>query len=550
MAHKLLKIPVVEKRDCVINEIIDQLNDVIEHGGGGGATGFYVGTKEQRLALDAQNGYEFNQVEEDGTVHRYCYEHDEWVLLSNPDEHDTEEVIIALSTNFGTIDFSTLEIYVTNNNTGVRHLIDIDSTGTGIIYIPIGDEYTVEYPEVEGFTSPDNVTIIAERYVRQINAVYVMENASSTFYIMRNISDPDSKVIHEDGGTFGKDGTVDNNVVTWIRANSHAYVGTWDTINDTMNLKQLSDTDFEMYADNTSAEDDIKDIHSLGSDVFVKLPEFWYRSKVESSYIEFSFSKNEQPGYQHWDSKFLIGAYEATVINNMVRSLSGKNPTGNVSQQNFKQYSRNRNQSINLPANNGYSLIKFVPHSVLGFLFYAYYGSTNCQSKCGSGTSSNDKLTGTRNSLGMTDTDGSNGNSGSIKFWGLENWWGNKYEWLDDIVSVDAQGTCNILNLDGSIADQINVVNTNGQWVRISDINPGNKMYLCPSAASGTDFTTEYADGVNVSPASGLVAFRSGDEAYPNGGVGCLYVIYAPSYASPNIGSRLLYYGPQNIITD
>lgn len=548
MAHKLLKIPVVEKRDVVINEIIDQLNDVIEHGGGGGATGFYVGTKEQRLALEAQNGYEFNQVEEDGTVHRYFYEHNEWVLLANPDEHETEEVIIALSTNFGTIDFSTLEIYVTNNNTGVRHLISIDSTGTGIIYIPIGDEYTIEYPEVEGYTVPDNVTIIAERYVRQVNSVYVMESASSTFYLMKNISDPDSKVRHEDGGTFGKDGTVDTNVVTWIRANSHAYVGTWDAINDTMNLKQLSDTDFEMYADNTSAEDDIKDIHGLGSDVFIKLPEFWYRSKVESSYIEFSFSKNEQPGYQHWDSKFLIAVYEATVVNNMVRSLSGKTPTGNVNQQTFKQYSRNRNQSINLPANNGYSLIKFVPHSVLGFLFYAYYGSTNCQSKCGSGTSSNDKLTGTRNSLGMTDTDDSNGNSGSIKFWGLENWWGNKYEWFDDIVSVDNQGTCNILNLDGSIADQINVVNTNNQWIRISDINPGNKMYLCPSAASGTDYTTEYADGVYVSPASGQVARRSDGEALPSGGVGCLYVEHAPSFAYPSVGSRLLYYGPCNIV--
>jgi hypothetical protein len=68
-------------------------------------------------------------------------------------------------------------------------------------------------------------------------------------------------------------------------------------------------------------------------------------------------------------------------------------------------------------------------------LYYALYGNTNCQATIGSGTDSYTKNTGTTNSLGMRDTSASKtGNSNSINFLGLENWWGNKYEFIDNVV--------------------------------------------------------------------------------------------------------------------
>lgn len=546
----LPKIPSDEFVFRVINRIIDNLNYIAKHGGGGGAEGFYIGTKEDRLALTPQNGYEFNQVELDGTVHRYFYEKGEWVLLANPDVHDTEEVIIMLSTNFGEIDFTQLDIEVVNNTTGISHKLDVDSTGEGIIYIPIGDSYTIQCPQVTGYELVPDVTHTAERYVRQINIVYQALKTSTTFYIDETIADPDSRVSYEEGASFGKDGTPGTNAVTWIRANTHAYVGKWNTGTSTMDLKQLSDADFTTYADGTDASNDIRDVNNQGFDVFIKLPEFYYSSKLTSTGVEFSFAKNGQAGYQHWDGNTLIGVYKAwNDSSNRIRSLSDKTPTVNVSQDTFKQRTRSRNSGMSLPINNGYSLIKFVPHSILGFLFYAYYGTTNCQKQCGFGTETYPKTTGRKNSIGMTDTTATDGNSDSIKFWGLENWWGDIYEWMDDIYTIDSQGTCELRNLDGSFVDKISVhPDQFNNWCNITKIACGTKMYLCPNAASGTDYSLHYADGVVVYSASGRVANRSSFAAYPDGGVGCLCVGVAPSYSYAGIGSRLLYYGPCNIV--
>lgn len=78
----------------------------------------------------------------------------------------------------------------------------------------------------------------------------------------------------------------------------------------------------------------------------------------------------------------------------------------------LKTYARNRGV--------GYSLVKWKHHSIICFLFYALYGTTNSQAICGSGESSYN-TTGATDSLGMEDTTTSNGNSRGINFWGLEN---------------------------------------------------------------------------------------------------------------------------------
>lgn len=62
----------------------------------------------------------------------------------------------------------------------------------------------------------------------------------------------------------------------------------------------------------------------------------------------------------------------------------------------------------------------------------------NSQLMVGKGTSSYPKTTGATNSLGMTDTvgNGGNGDNGSINFFGLENWWGDIEEWIDNVKAL------------------------------------------------------------------------------------------------------------------
>ena len=216
---------------------------------------------------------------------------------------------------------------------------------------------------------------------------------------------------------------VDEGGIEAIRANSHRYTGAF--ADGVMTLKQLDDNDGTKYLDGTAAT-----LTTLGTDVWMKLPQFYWKCTEYATDIwDFSVAYGAKPDdtYKEWEGKDLIGVYEAFVYSSSkLCSLSGQKSTGNVSQADFKTYARN--------CGEGYTLVKWKHHCMMAMLYYTMYGDTNCQNKIGKGTNSNSKTTGATNSLGMTDTvAGGDGDFNSINFWGLENWWGNKYEFMDNV---------------------------------------------------------------------------------------------------------------------
>jgi hypothetical protein len=60
---------------------------------------------------------------------------------------------------------------------------------------------------------------------------------------------------------------VDNGGIEAIRANSHRYTGTFDSLTGVMTLKQLDDSDGTKYLDGSNAN-----LTTLGTDVWMKLP--------------------------------------------------------------------------------------------------------------------------------------------------------------------------------------------------------------------------------------------------------------------------------------
>lgn len=275
-----------------------------------------------------------------------------------------------------------------------------------VLKIPMGVEVTASaISDVASFVKPGDVTITTESASTTITLEYV-EITMSTIRLNMTITDPASMITGDVNGTH----------IQLIRNNSHRYLGKY-TGDGEMTICQLDDTDSTKYFDGTTAT-----LTGTQGDVFVKLPKFYYKAEKEATNIwNISFScVSSSPGsdWKEWDGNDLIGAYEAYSTSSKVYSRSGVTSTGSISQANFKTYARNRG--------TGYSIVKWKHHSMMCFLFYALYGNTNCQAICGSGTSSYTKSTGATNSLGMEDTTTSNGNSMSINFWGLENWWGNK----------------------------------------------------------------------------------------------------------------------------
>ena len=233
--------------------------------------------------------------------------------------------------------------------------------------------------------------------------------ATSIITIAQTNNDPATRV----------SGDVNGSVIQYIRNNSHRVLAK-KTADGVLTYCQLNDANSTQYYDGTTAA-----LDGTQGDVFLKLPEFYYKG-TEGDQVQIMFAKEQVDAeYIRWNPNTLIGVYEAYANNSKAYSRSGVDSTGDVSQSTWKTYAAARG--------TGYQLVDWQMHCVMGCLYYAMYGNTDCQSSIGKGTDAYDKKTGQTNSLGMTDTvAGGNGDSQSINFWGLENWWGNKTEWIHD----------------------------------------------------------------------------------------------------------------------
>lgn len=322
-------------------------------------------------------------------------------------------------------------------------------------------------------------------------------------------------------------GNVNGFVIQWIRKNSHRVLAK-KTGDGTVTYIELDDNNSNKYAaDGSEAKTD-----GTEGDVFVKLPTFYYKgTEGDKVKLYFSLSKIDDD-YVEWDTNILIGAYEAYNDNSKLYSKSGVESSGSISQA--------RSKSCAAARGSGYQLVDWQMHCVLGCLFYAMYGNTNSQAICGSGTDSNNKICGETNSLGMNDTKAeTNGNTMSINFWGLENWWGDKAEWMEGIESTAAD-TVQILSPDPSSGRTFTWYNdpAYGKHYRF-----GKYLDLSSDVTSSGGNSTYYCD-TNYGPTtSARVVSRSHFSALADGGVSRASVGSASSTLGGNFGSRLAFRG-------
>lgn len=335
-------------------------------------------------------------------------------------------------------------------------------------------------------------------------------------------------------------GDVNGEHIQLIRNNSHRYLGKY-TAEGTMTLCQLDDNNSTKYADGNTA-----DLTGAEGDVFMKMPRFWYRAKEMSINIwgiGFYYG-TESPGenWKEWDDTALIGVYEAYSTDSKVYSRSGVDSSGDISQDDFKAYARNRG--------TGFQLVDWQMHCIMGILYYAQYGHTDCQEKIGNGTSSYTKLCGQTNANGMNDTKGTSpvsglndagvdGNTQSINFWGLENWWGNKYEWIDNVV-VDAY-EWKITEPDGTVRTPGYASDLPSGFIIMMMF--GDNCDLIPIDVSDGSSTTGFCDCYYGSDSSDLVVFRSSSHSGSGGGVSYVAAESDPLDALPVGGSRLAFRG-------
>lgn len=419
----------------------------------------------------------------------------------------------------------------------------------------------------------------------------------------------------------GSVGNPSNNILTWLRQNTHAYVGKFIATNGKMRLKQLDDTTRKKFADGTSSVDYITS-ESGDYDVWLKFNSdiYWKTepytpvglTEPDPDYVLITLS-NEIPigeditKWQKWSEYKMVGVYKATQMNNKLYSLSGKRPVNKISQIDSKSRARARG--------NGFTIVDYQMNCLFAILFYGWYSSLDSQLLCGYGTTSYTnntyypKLTGLTDDLGMTDTNSTNGNGAttpnedqikagegsdikSVNFWGLDNYWGDITELIDNLHVMQAKRPANVTtaNINNYLDDYLNVypkieVTENGITREITKANisefaqeqgfivisdsRGNIQRLIKGPVGdrygyvkkmqfgdhadiaakefGATGNTSFCDYGYVDSA-GYIAYRSGDTNRSSGGVGHLSVSYMPNSVGSHVGSRLLFEGTEDTI--
>ena len=360
----------------------------------------------------------------------------------------------------------------------------------------------------------------SQYYVRPF-ATYGVE--VSTITIDQTNDDPATRV----------SGDINGNVIQWIRNNSHRVLAK-KTADGVLTYCQLNDANSTKYYDGTTAK-----LDGTEGDVFLKLPEFYYKG-TEGNQVQIVFAKEQvDTEYIRWDPNTLIGVYEAYNGSSKMYSRSGVASTGNISQSTWKNYAAARG--------TGYQLVDWQMHCVMGCLYYAMYGNTDCQSSIGKGTKSTSKTTGQTNSLGMTDTVASiNGNSQSINYWGLENWWGNKSEYIHDY-----NNSAN--SLSATVNDPVNggtrslpIFDYGGYYPkkmkfgRYLDLIVAKNDTKNGSAKVGYCDSQQWPKSTNSRP---RVVTRSSSGSGTTGGVAHTYADYTTTQTISNNTSRLAFRG-------
>ena len=248
----------------------------------------------------------------------------------------------------------------------------------------------------------------------------------------------------------------------------------------------------------------------------------------------------------------LGGAYEAYLIDDVLRSVSGVSSVGTISQSQAIKYAQNRGK--------GFQLFDWEMHKDVGNLHFFKYGNTDSQGVCGYGTNNYQKVTGLTNALGMRDTvsyykekGGSNPqaegayrdgvNYQSVNVLGYENFQGNKAEWLQYVTvnKTAADGRWFITMPDGTerVVQGITVYNadiypTHMVWGRYMDLI---------AAKEGGSTSSHWFDRFYVGTGLSRVVYRSSNYASALGGVSYASANNDSSSTGASIGVRLAFRG-------
>ena len=282
-----------------------------------------------------------------------------------------------------------------------------------------------------------------------------------------------------------------------------------------------------------------------GGDVMVEIPKIGYKMTNDNNYQYIWVTNNPNAeGFCYLahslDSendcdKIYIGAYLGSRSGSTFYSLSGKSPEADISLDNVRGYASNKGV--------GYQLLSFYPLTLLQCLYVIIYKNLDSQKALGKGYTN----ASAKSNTGSTNTKPfcyGNPNSGTehVKFLGIEDFYGNLYQWIDGLYydsSYHIKTDYNIFtNADNFRYSQPSGLssNINGWMTKIQGTN--NTGFITKSSSGS--YTTYYTDDAGLH--SGYFGVSGGDWSSSwTAGAFLLYLYFAAAVSDSTIGYRLVY---------
>ena len=283
-------------------------------------------------------------------------------------------------------------------------------------------------------------------------------------------------------------------------------------------------------------------------DVMIEIPRFYYKIARVGNYVQVKISNKKLTGYTDYafsykgsvKEKFYIGAYLGYVdADSKLRSLSGKVVTGSKTIGAFRTAAQANG--------SGYEQLSFNKLTALQVLYVLQFCGLNSQAALGQGytNASAYRDTGATDTKGMTyGTDAAAAADDTVKFNGIEDFYGNLYQWVDGFMT----GSSAIKIADGNFNDTASgYTSYTGTGAAASgllkDVVATNELGFTPKTAGGSA-STYYCDNSYISVTWSYLPIFGGDwsdGAYA--GAFYLYCNCSASYAASNIGARLTFCG-------
>lgn len=452
-----------------------------------------------------------------------------------------EQVLVTVNIDDAST-FEGTEITIKNITDDTQEVVDMSGAGSTSFTAVANKTYEVIISEVHGYkvdtlTSGQFVAVaggsrtVTFNYTRGFKYTILLDNGADGI--------PSSFTYEDDCAGFTPASV--NNMNSW--ANSEIL----DFFKPCLIKPGKSEPEYYLYKDNYTIQADGTTPSVLtgnDGDVMIEVDPLWYTvEKTQDSKIRLSIYSYEVPNskcFNEFDGvvqpKMYRGVYEAYNSSGQMRSISGVAPTVSQTRATFRGQARARGDEY---AQNDYGLLL-----LWQCMYLLLYGTRDSQTAIGKGRSnaSNSSAinTGTMNARPFCwgSTNGTDG----MKFLGVENFFGNIWEFVDGLTMSGLSGK--VTRFRNKYADTFDNTWEKSFTVPSASANYINKvlgtedLIFIPEAVSGSEAT--YFCDAFWSATGGCVARFGGSWAYA-GEVGafCLYLHSAASFSYASVSSRL-----------